>query len=387
MAHTRPKTTHGEYDGHDRDVPAVAADADTATTTTTAAVDTAPDTSVTAPAHGLVPDAAGAVTDTADSGGKPPEKGGPRQVRGNDIDITRPYRNAMRRRYDLFAKRLEAYLSSPGEEQLHDLRTSIRRLESTYGALPKSERPARCGKLMSAARDLFRGTGPLRDSDVISDMLIKLGVPAGSEAVVKLCRGREGVLGDALFRARKIAALKPLSGAVDRIDRHKMAFKRRRMIWSLFDDVRGISATVTSDESKVEELHAMRKMVKRLRYLLEDETQYRTYCRVAAAAPAGTSAAISPHNDASCSVNDAQNYDASLSRVLDSVRQVQESTGTIHDCDIALQYVTANYVGLGDGAAGIFDAIQKRRHETYLDLVGAHGDDAPSAARPKTEPS
>lgn len=374
MAHTRPETTHGEHDDHGRGVPAVAAGADAAT----AAADAAPDASVTASAHGLVPDAAGAVTDAAGSGKKPPKKGGPRPVRGSDVDAARPHHNAMRRRYDLFAKRLEAYLSGPGEEQLHDLRTSIRRLESTYGALPKSERPARCGKLVSAARGLFRGTGPLRDSDVISGMLIKLGVPADSEAVVKLCRGREGTLGDALFRARKIAALKPLSGAVDRIDRHKMASKRRRMIWSLFDDVRGISVTVTSDESRVEELHAMRKMVKRLRYLLEDETQYRTYCRVAAATPG---------SDACGCIVDPPDYDASLSRVLDSVRQVQESTGIIHDCDIALQYVTANYASLGDGAAGIFDAIQKRRHKTYLDLVGAHGDGASSATRPKMEPS
>lgn len=378
MAHTRPETTHGEHDDHGQGVPAVAADADTATATTSTVADAAPDASVTASAREPVPDAAGAVADTAGSGKKPPKKGGPHPVSGNDAGTTRTYRNAMRRRYDLFAKRLEAYLSSPGEEQLHDLRTSIRRLESTYGALPKSERPARCGKLVSAARDLFRGTGPLRDSDVISGMLIKLGVPADSEAVVKLCRGREGALGDALFRARKIAALKPLSGSVDKIDRHKMASKRRRMIWSLFDDVRGISVTVTSDESKVEELHAMRKMVKRLRYLLEDETQYRTYCSVVV---------VAPHASDTCNVGDAQDYDASLSRVLDSVRQVQESTGAIHDCDIALQYVTANYASLGDGAAGIFDAIQKRRHKTYLDLVGAHSGDAPSATRPKTEPS
>ncbi|MCE2498112.1 MAG: CHAD domain-containing protein [Nitrosopumilaceae archaeon] len=380
MAHTRPETTHGDYDDHEPGVPAAAA--------ATAAADTAPGASVTAPAHGPAPDAAGAVTDTAGSEEKPPKKGRPRPVRGSDANIIKPHRNAMRRRYDLFAKRLEAYLSSPGEETLHDLRTSIRRFESTYGALPKSERPARCGRLMSAAKDLFRRTGPLRDSDVISYMLIELGAPADSEAVVKLCRGREGALEDALFCARKIAALKPLPGAVDKIDRHKMASKRRRMIWSLFDDVRSISVTVTSDESNVEELHAMRKMVKRLRYLLEDETQYRMYCRAAAApAPAGTGAAASPGNGTGSSVGAAQDSDASLSRVLDSVRQVQESTGTIHDCDIALQYVTANYVGLGDGAAGIFDAIQKRRHKTYLDLVGAHGDNAPSALHPKAEPS
>ena len=370
-----------------------------------AAAAAAADTSVTAPARNPPFDAAdAAAADTTGTEKRSSEDGGPRLVRtemagadrppvlgpDGESDVPGPYRNAMRRRYDLFARRLGAYLDSPGEEQLHGLRTSIRRLESTYGALPRSERPARCGKLVSAAKDLFRRTGPLRDSDVISGMLIEMGAPADSGAVVRLRRGRAGVFEDALLRARKIASLKPLSGAVDKIDRHKMASKRRRVIWSLFDDVRGISAIVTSDESRVEELHAMRKTVKRLRYLLEDETQYRTYCRTAAPAAtspavgtgtvAGTRAAASPRGGTDSSrssggggggADTVHDYDASLSEVLDTVRQVQESTGSIHDCDIAIQYIAANYASLGDGAAGIFDAIQKRRHKTYLELVGS----------------
>jgi len=376
MAHAEPGIAHEEHGGdHMKGAPGASFAGCGAAIS--ASSSTPP---VTPPARNLSLGAADvAVVDAAGPEKRPPEDGGPRLVRtetagadtppapdpDGDHDAARPYRNAMRRRYDLFAKRLGVYLDNPGEEQLHDLRTSIRRLETTYGALPKSERPARCGKLMSTAKDLFRRTGPLRDSDVISGMLLEMGVPADSGTVVKLRRGRTSVFEDALLRARKIAALKPLSGAVDKIDRHKMASKRRRMIWSLFDDVRGISAIVTSDESRVEELHAMRKMVKRLRYLLEDETQYRMYCRAAASSGNGAD-----HCPATATAHD---YDASLSEVLDTVRQVQESTGSIHDCDIAILYVAANYASLGDGAAGIFDAIQKRRHKTYLELVGMHG--------------
>ena len=245
------------------------------------------------------------------------------------------YQDPVRHRYDLFERRLYDYLANPGADQIHNLRTSIRRLEATYDALPNSAKTARTRRFISRTKSLFKGNGRLRDADVISAMLIKLGVRDDSAPVLNLRSGKAAGLDATLADARQLA----LSGIPHpvRVDRHKVAAKRKRVIWSLFDDVRRESRIVASDESDVGSLHSMRKTVKRLRYLLEDEERHM-----------GT---------------------GHISAALDSVRQVQESAGAIHDHDIAIQYVTCNYFHF-ENPEKLFHTLQKRRHRLYGDLVG-----------------
>lgn len=288
-----------------------------------------------------------------------------------------PSPDIMQRRLDLFAKRLQEYLDSQGEEQIHNLRTSVRRLESTHGALPKSARTARSKKYVMRAKSLFRRNSRLRDSDVIRNTLVRLGVPSDSEPVANLSRGKGSALFDILGDARKLAAAR--LPAMPPVDPHAVAARRKRKIWFLFDVVRRESHVMASDESKTKELHEMRKTVKKLRYLLEDEVM------CAGRNGDGNSDAGSDNGDAGAgnSRTTAKNNrnaspDASMSRVLESVKKVQEAAGAIHDCDITIRYISDNYPRF-ENPSKTFNKIQKRRHALYLDLVGSRERPAPHA--------
>jgi len=88
---------------------------------------------------------------------------------------------------------------------------------------------------------------------------------------------------------------------------------------------------VLNDESKVAELHSLRKDVKKLRYLLEltEKTPAR----------------------------------------LSSLAKWQESLGAIHDLDVAIDYLKG--VGAGHGRGAILE-LQSVRHSNYLAFVRAY---------------
>lgn len=279
----------------------------------------------------------------------------------------------IQQRLDLFAKRLQEYLDNQGEEQVHNLRTSVRRLESTHGALPKSARTARSKKYVMRAKSLFRRNGSLRDSDVIRSTLVRLGVPSDSEPVADLSRGRGPALLDLLGDARKLAAAR--LPTMPPLDPHAVAARRKRRIWLLFDAVRRKSQIMASDESKIKELHEMRKTVKNLRYLLEDEVM------CAGRSDGGDGDGDAGAGNARGSVTGSRNADpdASMSRVLESVKKVQEAAGAIHDCDITIRYISDNYSRF-ENPSEAFDKIQKRRHSLYLALVGRRERPVPRTA-------
>lgn len=279
----------------------------------------------------------------------------------------------MQQRLDLFARRLQEYLDNQGEEQIHNLRTSVRRLESTHGALPKSARTARSKKYVMRAKSLFRRNGRLRDSDVIRSTLVRLGVPSDSEPVADLSQGRGPALLDLLGDARKLAAAR--LPAMPPVDPHAVAARRKRRIWLLFDAVRCKSQIMASDESKIRELHEMRKTVKNLRYLLEDEVM------CAGRSGDGNVDGDTGAGNARTNAKDSRNADseASMSRVFESVKKVQEAAGAIHDCDITIRYVSDNYSRF-ENPSETFDKIQKRRHSLYLALVGSRERPVPRTA-------
>ena len=284
------------------------------------------------------------------------------------------YADSMQQRSALFEKRLGAYLEDPGVGQIHDLRTSIRRIESTYDALPRSAKTYHSRAFFERAKLLFKKTGRMRDADVIGQVLTDLGVPRDSDSIKNLLRGKLAELEAARKDAMEIA----LMGApvTNTVAIHKIAARRKKAMWVLFDEIRPMSKDVASDESNVKLLHFMRKKVKRLRYLLEDEIGY---CNAVAAdmhtkvdsvvGLAGEKIGGAGYDNG----DTRQSYGDALLGMLASVIQVQKSAGSIRDCDIAIWYITEHYSSLKkDGClpADLFDALHVRRHALYVDLVG-----------------
>ncbi len=67
-----------------------------------------------------------------------------------------------------FCQKLHDYTSNPNDENIHDIRVSIRRLESAYQILPKNVRKQeRVREYVKYAKKLFKINAEIRDSDII----------------------------------------------------------------------------------------------------------------------------------------------------------------------------------------------------------------------------
>ena len=247
-------------------------------------------------------------------------------------DAVVSYLEIMRRKQSLFKKRLEEYLSNPGEDQIHNLRTSTRRMEATYDALPNSSKTPESKQFMSMTKSLFKKNSKLRDCDVMASMLLKFGVQKDSVPIRDLEADKTKGLEATLAAAKNLTILDVPE--ILATDTEKTIRKHRRSILSLLDDVRAMLPVVARDESKVGELHSMRKKIKRLRYLLEDE------------------------------------LDGDLvSGLLEEIKLIQEIMGDIHDYDITIQYVLDNPEYFSQSAI-LFVAMQRKREQFYRRLVG-----------------
>ncbi|HEY8110006.1 MAG TPA: CHAD domain-containing protein, partial [Candidatus Nitrosotenuis sp.] len=71
------------------------------------------------------------------------------------------------------SERLSAYLQDPNEKSVHDIRTSIRRLDAAFKILPKKTRQKpKIRKFTSELKKFFKTNNQIRDFDIISQKLI-----------------------------------------------------------------------------------------------------------------------------------------------------------------------------------------------------------------------
>ncbi len=155
-------------------------------------------------------------------------------------------------------RRLEAYLAEPqNEENVHAVRTSVRRLDSTFSLLPKKVRTRYRGRI-EKYREFLRVSSRARDCDVIVGRVSTL----GDLDTTDLQRKKKAELARATRLARSLKPLQPMRLAQDDRRIGKVA---RRMIERIG---KGLPA-VLSHSSKVEELHRLRKDFRKLRYILE----------------------------------------------------------------------------------------------------------------------
>lgn len=195
-------------------------------------------------------------------------------------------------------KRLEEFLEFPGEEQIHDFRTSFRRLETVYLIFPNSFKRKKTDAFISSYKFLFKKTSPLRDYDIFIKKILENGMQENSEPVKYFTLKKEKKIEDALAKAKKLNKLK--ISAIRKGNFEKITPRYEKIVSSLVQKLQDYIPIVISDESKIEELHSMRKIAKKLRYLLE----------------------VEPNN--------------SYLNLINKMKIFQEFLGDIHDCDITI---------------------------------------------------
>ncbi len=166
-------------------------------------------------------------------------------------------------------RRLKIYLADPNNEKhVHNMRTSLRRLDTCYFLLPKKLRK-RNRKKIQKYKDFFRANSKIRDIDIIVNKVITLakGAPDITKLQQQLQRKRQKELRQSIKLANALVKVSPID--VKGIPSDKIELRIDRMINTLSERIEEMLTLVLSDDTKKDELHTLRKNCKKLRYIFE----------------------------------------------------------------------------------------------------------------------
>lgn len=229
-------------------------------------------------------------------------------------------------------KRLDDFLMESGEKQIHRLRVSIRRLEALYFIYPNSCKRKKIDNFVTTYKLLFKKSSSIRDMDVIIKKLSKNGLPEDSKIIKKMAKQKNKKLRKIIKCAKKISELKYYY--LKNIANAKITQKRDRVIFSLITKIQDFIPVVISDESKIKELHSMRKTTKKLRYILEIDT------------------------------------DSSYEHFVEHMKSFQTLLGSIHDCEITINFIKKHLKNESE-LMSILSKEEETRSKIYYQLVSS----------------
>jgi CHAD domain-containing protein len=170
----------------------------------------------------------------------------------------------------VFKGRLDKYVGNTNEKNIHDIRTSTRRLHVSYSLLTKKiHSKAEMANYVRLSKDLFKYNSDIRDIDIIYQHL-KFYENKTAERLQKyLVRKRTKKLKSAIDLAKQLKDLPLPEIDQEYISTKKMESKFVKRKEKLFNMILRVIPTVISDPRRINELHELRKCSKKLRYLLE----------------------------------------------------------------------------------------------------------------------
>lgn len=234
-------------------------------------------------------------------------------------------------------ERLRAYLGDPGESNTHALRSALRRLDATLRIMPKKARRAEpsLDEYEKRCRKVLRLTSPIRDVDMIS---ARLSAESSDRSVARLLRELRRERREAVDGSAK-AAWKLFETKVPGLDSKAVrgvSTRTKEIIERLEGKVEKDLRKVLASESRIDELHTLRKRCKRLRYLLE----------------------LTPESE------------KRAARV-SLLRRWQDHLGTIRDHDVLIARL--GQAEPSTATRGILNEEKLKRHESYLRFARGFG--------------
>lgn len=241
-----------------------------------------------------------------------------------------------------FTKKLDDYIENPSEDNIHDIRIAIRRMESVYRILPKKNRKSEdVQNYVKQAKTLFKVNTQIRDFDIIRAKLEKQHSAQFSQIINSINDKRKQQLGIGHKLALKLKSVPPpkLKDAIE----PKLRKRFQKIVSELVADIEYNIPLVLNDDKKVEEIHKLRKDFKKLRYSIE-------------------------------LTSDKMN---SLKSVK-SLKKIQDELGLIHDSDMFLDYLR-DVKGPHELAETIREEIQERRekYQRFVQIFKDEGFDDP----------
>jgi CHAD domain-containing protein len=241
-----------------------------------------------------------------------------------------------------FTKKLDDYITNPSEDNIHDIRIAIRRMESVYRILPKKNRKSDdIQNYVKQAKTLFKINTQIRDFDIIRAKLEKQHSAQFGQIINSINDKRKQQLSAGHSLALKLKGVSPpkLKDVIE----PKLRKRFQKIVSELVDDIEYNIPLVLSDDKKIEEIHELRKDFKKLRYSIE-------------------------------LTSDKIN---SLKSVR-SLKKIQDELGSIHDSDMFLDYLR-DVKGPHELAEAIREEIHERRekYQRFVQVFKDEGFDDP----------
>jgi len=245
--------------------------------------------------------------------------------------------NVCERNISRVSNKLDDYLKRQDEENIHDIRTSVRRLDACYKTLPKGLRKRKqMKKFVNESKDLFKINSQVRDFDIITELIRKVNADHGNKnGDVNFENRRAQKLENAKAVAVGLRKLPLPKVKKNSVSKAKLTKRINKLVSKYGSRTQLNLPMVTTDADKVAELHELRKDCKKLRYLLE---------------------LVSRDNSS----------DNPISRMREELQTMQDLLGAIHDCDATVAYLKRKK---GQKRNEIIEDIvqeRKKRYENFL---------------------
>jgi CHAD domain-containing protein len=230
-------------------------------------------------------------------------------------------------------KRLNDYLKDPNENNIHDIRTAIRRVDASFVSLPKKERHKNnIHDYITIAKRLFKINSQIRDYDIINTKLEKYSSDtAYTQLIESLKRRRKTKLANAIKIATSLRQL-PVPYLTDYdIVEEKLQRRYNKVVRRLSERIELNFPVVLTNMNKIVELHETRKDCKKLRYRLElMPNQNKKTHEV-------SEVEIEDIQDMLGSIHIQNNKETH--KMITELEDIQDMLGSIHDCDTMISYL------------------------------------------------
>lgn len=169
-----------------------------------------------------------------------------------------------------FCQKLDKYTTDPNDENIHDIRVSIRRLEAAYRILPKSvRRQEEISEYLKQAKKLFKVNAEIRDFDIICSNMESKYSDKTADLVLELRNSRVEHIKNANEVALKISHVHRPKIHKSDLKKSKLEKRYLKVLDEIMLDMQKNAIIALGDQKKIDELHMLRKDFKRLRYLFE----------------------------------------------------------------------------------------------------------------------
>lgn len=244
---------------------------------------------------------------------------------------------------DKFYQRLQDYIKDPNDENIHDIRVAIRRLETAYRILPKNIREKEKNRnYVKKAKSLFKLNAKIRDYDIICAKMESKYQDQTYDLITTLKNSRIEKLHTANEIALKILQESTPKLYDNMIKESKLNKRYFKVLGKIELSIQKNTIIALGDEKKIEELHMLRKDFKKLRYSLEL----------------------------------ASNKGKTV-QILKNLKEIQDILGNIHDCDIIIDHLRD--IKQNSKYLGIIESEVLERSKKYYEFVNAF-----NKSRPKT---